>query len=151
MKEIYTSYLNRRHANWAEEGFTRIRVCRWVVHESQHERYDCKCEEMFPTEDMIKNFDQFETREDWIEAYNGEILDKVDPQEFYDSLPDKCVLLCHEKPEPNGEVLCHRRLIADWLLEHCLVEVPEWIPLEEREKIEAEKRKEEHINSLLEF
>lgn len=150
MKEIVTSYLNRR-VDWQELGYTRIRICRWVVHESQRERYDCACSELYPTEDMIRNFDQFETREDWVEAYTGEILGKLDPQEFYDSLPDKCVLMCHEKTEDDGTVLCHRRLVADWLLENCLVEVPEWLPPEQIEKIEAKKRKDELTNSLLEF
>jgi len=151
MKEIYTSYLNRRGINWTEEGFTRIRICRWVVHESQHERYDIKLEELFPTEDMIKNFDQFETREDWVTAYNTEILDKIDPEEFYDALPEKCVLMCHEKTEDDGSVLCHRRLVADWLLENCLVEVPEWLPPEQVEKLEAEARREAHLDTLLDF
>ena len=151
MKEIFTSYLNRRGINWTEEGFTRIRICRWVVHESQHERYDIKLEELYPTEDMIRNFDQFETREDWVTAYNAEILDQIDPQELYDALPDKCVLFCHEKTEDDGSVLCHRRLVADWLLEHCLVEVPEWLPPEKIEELETAARREAQLDTLLDF
>jgi hypothetical protein len=148
MKQIVTSYLNRRN-DW--EGFTRFRICRWLVHDSQVDRYDQAIKELYPTAEMIREFDQFETREDWIEAYTTEILGKLDPQEFYDALPEKSVLMCHEKTEDDGTVLCHRRIVADWLQEHCGVEVPEWLPPEQIERIEKIKAKDEQINTLLDF
>ena len=150
MKEIVTSYLNRR-VEWEELGFTRIRICRWLVHDSQVDKYDKYAMELYPTEDMIRNFDQFETRDDWVEAYTKEILGKLDPQKFYDSLPDKCVLMCHEKTEKDGSVNCHRRIVADWLFLHLDVQVLEWLPSEIREELDGAKRQAEFLNSELEF
>ena len=150
MKEIVTSYLNRS-VNWEELGYTRIRICRWLVHDSQVDKYDKCLMELYPTEDMIRNFDQFETRDDWIEAYTSKILGELDPQEFYDTLPDKCVLMCHEKTEKDGSVECHRRIVADWLYEHCGVEVLEWLPSEQRAKLDQSKKQEKFLNSELEF
>lgn len=150
MKEIVTSYLNRR-VEWEELGFTRIRICRWLVHDSQRDKYDTSLMELYPTEDMIRNPDQFETRDDWVEAYTKEILGKIDPQEFYDSLPDKCVLMCHEKTEKDGSVHCHRRIVADWLFLHLNVQVLEWLPSELRGKLDSAKRQTDFLNSELEF
>lgn len=36
------------------------------------------------------------------------------PQEVADSLPDRSILLCYEKPPK----FCHRYLAAKWLMEH---------------------------------
>ena len=70
---------------------------------------------------------------------------------MYDSLPDKCVLLCHEKPEADGSVVCHRRLVAEWLMKHCNVDIPEWLPPDEREDVEQQQRKQQMLDSLTEF
>ena len=150
MKEIVTSYLNR-NAEWEELGYTRIRICRWLVHDSQSQKYDKVLMNLYPSEDMLRNFDQFETRDDWVKAYTREILDKLDPQEFYKALPDKCVLMCHEKSENDGSVNCHRRIVADWLNEHCGVEVIEWLPPEQQAKLDQSKKQEQFLNSELEF
>lgn len=151
MKDVVTSYLNRR-VDWQELGYTRIRICRWVVHESQRERYDTTLPELYPTEEMIRNFDElYETREDWILDYKAKILDKLDPQEFYDSLPDKCVLMCHEKSDDEGDVECHRIIVSGWLEHNLGVKVPEWLTPEQLEQKETKKRLEDHIDSLLDF
>ncbi len=41
--------------------------------------------------------------------------------------------------------------LADWLLEHCLVEVPEWLPPEKIEELETTARREAHLDTLLDF
>ena len=150
MKSITTSYLNRR-VNWREQGYTRARICRWVVHQSQHERYDLAYPELYPPEHMIKNFSQFTTTQEWEAAYTTEVLDKLNPHKFYDAMPDKCVLMCHEKSETDGSVICHRRLVAQWLMTNCDVVVPEWLPPDQLAEIELANKKAEHTTTLLDF
>ncbi len=141
MKEIYTSYLNSP-AHWESMGFTRVRVCRWV-HKGQEARYDRECASLYPTAKQLADAKHLTNREEWVEIYTDEILGSIDPQELYDSLPDKCVLMCHEKTEDDGTVLCHRRIVADWLESQLGIEVPEWVPPEQKQRIELAQRTQE--------
>lgn len=53
--------------------------------------------------------------------YRERVLSKLNPDKIYDMFSNK-VLLCWEPP---GE-FCHRRIVADWLMEELGIEVPEW-------------------------
>ena len=57
----------------------------------------------------------------YIEQYQKEILDRLDPKQVFADLGSDAVLLCWEK---SGE-FCHRRLVAAWLEEHLGIAVPE--------------------------
>lgn len=55
--------------------------------------------------------------------YRERVLSKLNPDKIYDMFSNK-VLLCWESP---GE-FCHRRIVADWIMEELGIEVPEWNP-----------------------
>lgn len=60
---------------------------------------------------------------DWLaytEAYQLQVLNKLDPQKVLSDLRGK-VLLCWEGPEKN----CHRHLVAEWIFEHTGYKVEE--------------------------
>jgi len=141
MKTIYTSYLNNRH-NWIGEGFTRIRVCRWV-HNGQEARYDMTLPELYPTAELL----ELETTWDiWSKKYYADVLSKLNAQEVYDRLPNNCVLLCHEKLTPEDQT-CHRRLIAKWFEENGIAVVEEWLNEKEINQLKEQKL----VDSILEF
>ena len=50
-------------------------------------------------------------RQIYIEKFYNKVLIKLNVKEIYDSLPNKSVLLCFEKPTE----FCHRFLVAGWL------------------------------------
>ena len=63
----------------------------------------------------------------YIEHFNAEVLDKLNPNEVYEDLErlsggNDCVLLCYEK----SDAFCHRHLVADWLNETLDLSVEEW-------------------------
>lgn len=142
MKTIYTSYLNQRH-NWSGDGITRIRVCRWV-HKGQEARYDTTLPKLYPTAELLELEAPWE---EWAERYRNDVLSKLDPLEVYNSLPNKCVLLCHERLTQEDQT-CHRRLIAQWFKENGLIDdVPEWLTEKEINHLNNQKM----VDSLLEF
>lgn len=63
----------------------------------------------------------------YIEHFNSEVLNNLNPQEVYDRLSafseeKDCVLVCYEKPSD----FCHRHLVADWLSKELNISVEEW-------------------------
>jgi len=59
--------------------------------------------------------------QNYVEIYQEDILDKLDPEKVYNDLREDAVILCWEKPG----MLCHRRLIADWLYDRLRIRVNE--------------------------
>lgn len=60
--------------------------------------------------------------EEYIEDYQREVLDKLDPQEVYNDLGPDAVLLCYE----HSGNFCHRMLVARWLEKHLDIKITEW-------------------------
>lgn len=50
----------------------------------------------------------------YIEQYNKEVLDKLDPKQVYEDLGENAILLCYEEETD----FCHRFLVAKWLENH---------------------------------
>lgn len=61
------------------------------------------------------------SRQNYIEIYQEDILDKLDPEKTYQDLGEDAVILCWEKPK----AFCHRRLIADWFYDRLQIKVNE--------------------------
>ena len=57
----------------------------------------------------------------YIEQYNKEVIEKLDPNLVFKELGDDAVLLCWESPKK----FCHRHLVADWLNKKLGIEVKE--------------------------
>ncbi len=71
---------------------------------------------------LVKDYKQHKiSRQNYIEIYQEDILDKLDPEKVYQDLRDDAVILCWEKPG----AFCHRRLIAEWIYDHLQIKVNE--------------------------
>lgn len=142
MAEILTSYLNAP-VPWIDLNVVRARVCLWV-HQGQADRFDISYPELFPTKQQLKDAYHKTDVPRWESTYRREILSKIDPHLFVDNLPEKVVLLCHEKCASDGHVVCHRRIVAGWIEEETGIVVPEWLPPDKRAKVNQ-------IQTLMEF
>ncbi len=60
-------------------------------------------------------------KEYYIEHFNKEVLDPLDPKEVYEELGEDAILLCWEK---SGD-FCHRYLVSKWFKEKLGIEVTE--------------------------
>ena len=78
---------------------------------------------------FARKADQIDDKE-YERQYREQVLKKLNPREVYETLRGQ-VLLCWEAP---GE-FCHRRIVASWLEENLGIEVPEWKPGDDDEKI----------------
>lgn len=113
MKEIVTScYAEARELQ--KEGYMLVSVSRgtpgWF-------RGCYKLSDVAPTWAMVK----MTSAEKYDEAYR-KILDSLDAKKIYESLPEKCALLCYEK-YPDW---CHRRMLAEWMEEEIGIEITEF-------------------------
>ena len=71
---------------------------------------------------LVKDYKQHKiSRQNYIEIYQEDILDKLDPEKVYQDLREDAVILCWEKPG----AFCHRRLIADWIYDQLQIKVNE--------------------------
>jgi len=71
---------------------------------------------------LVKDYKQERiSRDQYIQIYREDILDKLNPEKVFHDLGEEAVILCWEKP---GK-FCHRRLIADWLYGHLNIKVTE--------------------------
>ena len=57
----------------------------------------------------------------YTQSFYNEVLNKLDPQKVLQDLGPHAILLCYEKP---GD-FCHRRLVADWILDKIGITIPE--------------------------
>lgn len=77
---------------------------------------------LFPGWHLVKAYKQHKISwQNYVEIYQEDILDKLDPEKVYSDLGEDAVILCWEKPG----MLCHRRLIADWFYDHLQIKVNE--------------------------
>jgi hypothetical protein len=75
---------------------------------------------------MILNGRTDEAEEWYVETYQAEVLDKLDPHQVLEELGEDAVVLCYEaKNEDGTPKFCHRHLFAKWLHEHTGVEITE--------------------------
>ena len=71
---------------------------------------------------LVKDYKQHKiSQQNYIEIYQEDILDKLDPEKVYQDLGDDAVILCWEKPCSFS----HRRLIADWFYDRLHIKVNE--------------------------
>lgn len=68
-----------------------------------------------PTSEMLSL-----TTPEYVQRFDT-ILDQLDPQEVFDTLGDRSILLCWESPG----VFCHRRRVAQWLEDSLGLIIPE--------------------------
>lgn len=117
--KIYTSYfgnLRRLH----QEGIVPISIARWNPKWFEGISYKV----VAPLPEMLRNDI---TEDQYKEQYRRKVLNRVDQSSFLKDLKTltrgrDCALLCYEKP---GD-FCHRRLLADWMLETTGLEIPEF-------------------------
>ena len=74
----------------------------------------------------------------YIEAYQREILDPLDPHQEWETLHqlaggEEPILLCWE-PLRKPHEFCHRRLVAAWFERELGVEIPEFTPEEAKKE-----------------
>ncbi|MCD6434899.1 MAG: hypothetical protein J7L15_00700 [Clostridiales bacterium] len=60
---------------------------------------------------FFKKYKEDGDKEFYIEQFQKEVLDKLDPNEVYAELGEDAILLCWE----SSEKFCHRHLVAEWL------------------------------------
>ena len=71
---------------------------------------------------LVKQYKQHKiSRQNYIEIYQEDILNKLDPEQVFHDLREDAVILCWEKPG----AFCHRRLIAEWLYDRLGIKVNE--------------------------
>lgn len=79
-----------------------------------------------PTAEILANWKVNHDEAAYIEAYQRNVLDKLDPQKVLKELHQRSVgkdivLLCWE----SSEKFCHRHLAAEWLAKHG-IPIVEW-------------------------
>lgn len=117
--KIYTSYFgNLRKLHSA--GIVPISIARWNPKWFEGISYKV----VAPLPEMLR--DNI-TQQQYIEQYRRRVLSRVDQAVMLKDLERltggrDCALLCYEKP---GD-FCHRRLLADWMLETTGLEIPEF-------------------------
>lgn len=117
--KIYTSYFgNLRKLHQA--GIFPVSIARWNPKWFEGTSYKV----VAPLPDMLR--DNI-TREQYIRQYRSRVLWNLRPERILQDLQmmtggRDCALLCYEKP---GD-FCHRRLLADWMLEQAGLEIPEF-------------------------
>lgn len=115
MKRIYTSY------------FSKFKIVPTPISIARANPHWCQIPQMLeiaPSLILLYNYKQRITNPDeYTRIYQYDVLDRLNPQIVYNSLPDVCTLLCWEPP---GQ-FCHRHLVAQWLRENLGVNVEEWL------------------------
>jgi len=72
---------------------------------------------------LVKDYKKHQISwQNYIEIYQEDILNHLDPEKVYKDLGEDAILLCWEKPY---NPCCHRRLIADWLNQHLNIKINE--------------------------
>jgi hypothetical protein len=72
------------------------------------------------------------TEDEYRRRYFGEILAQLDPRQVLTELEALAegaepVLLCWEKPPLTAKNWCHRRMVAEWLMDKLSIDVPELV------------------------
>ena len=70
---------------------------------------------------FFKKYKDDGDEEFYTKQYYKEVLDKLDPKEVYKELGENAILLCWE----GKDKFCHRRIVAEWLLNNLDVEIKE--------------------------
>lgn len=128
--KIYTSYFgNLRKLHQA--GIFPVSIARWNPKWFGGTSYKV----VAPLPDMLR--DNI-TREQYIRQYRNRVLWNLRPERILQDLQmmtggRDCALLCYEKP---GD-FCHRRLLADWMLEQTGLEIPEFGVVKEKPQVEV--------------
>lgn len=118
--KIYTSYFAKLKN--IPEGIVKISICGKAPDWYTGLQY----KKVAPKYGFFMEWKQNHDNNFYIEHFNKEVLDVLDPQEVYNSLEKlsegkDCVLICYEKP---GD-FCHRHLVADWLSDKLGIDVVE--------------------------
>ena len=70
---------------------------------------------------FFKKYKEDGDEEFYIEQYQKEVLDKLDPVEIYNMLGEDAIILCWEK---SGK-FCHRHLVARWIEKYLNIDIKE--------------------------
>lgn len=125
--KIYTSYFSKAN-NLKECGIVPISIALWPPKYYQGAAMSFLAPKRWMMQSGV-------TREQYIEGYRMEVLGHLAPESVIQSIGylskgKDAALLCYEKP---GD-FCHRRLLADWMLEQTGLEIPEFGVVQEKKE-----------------
>lgn len=80
--------------------------------------------DLAPSRELLNRWKSMNGEQEFIEAYNDEVLSRLDPAKVVEELGDGAIMLCWEKP---GE-FCHRLIVAGWLKATLGIAIDEWTP-----------------------
>ena len=109
---IYTSYFAKLKS--LPEDVIPISICGKAPDWYKGLQY----KKLAPKYDFFMKWKENHDNDYYIECFNEQVLDKLDPMRVYQELcslakSDDIALICYEKPSD----FCHRHLVADWLRE----------------------------------
>lgn len=108
--KIYTSYFAA--CRNIPKNIIRVSICIFPP-----KSFDClSFKKVAPKHYFFNKWKENNDNDYYVESFNSEVLDKLDPQLVYNELfaltgGKDCVLLCYEK---SGD-FCHRHLVSEWL------------------------------------
>ncbi len=144
MKELYTSYFNRKGTD-PKAVVISCTFPKWLTEFQGTER-----EDLAPEWWMVDKVNEGEiTTEEYNQLYMHLITveRKLTAEWIVDSLDEGSILLCYEK---IGKP-CHRRTLANWLEGETGIYINEWLTPEELQEQEDCVAKEHLLDSLLKF
>lgn len=113
---LYTSYF-AKDAALKESGIVEVSISRSTPNFFNGLSYT----RLAPSWEIIKKYKEDGDWESYVERYNRDVLNRLNPQEVYNEIVKMVeeatghvgwdiALLCYERPESN----CHRKLVATW-------------------------------------
>lgn len=119
--KIYTSYFAK--SKIIPEDIIKISICRFAPKGYKGIQF----KKLAPSYNILMEYKEKKDQENYINRFNNEILNKINPQNIYYELINitngcDCVLLCYEK---TGR-FCHRNLVSKWLAKNLNITIKEW-------------------------
>lgn len=145
MKRLYTSYFNRK----GRDPNAVVISCTFPNWLPSSEFLGTVREDLAPLWPMVEAAnDGVITSEEYSALYIELLQERgLTAQTIVDSLEDGSILICYEK---IGKP-CHRRTLANWIYDEIGFEIPEWLTEEEQKEYETKRKKEQLVDSLVEF
>lgn len=114
MKVLYTSYFGRLkqlQKRIAEEQLTPISIARITPGAIKvPQRID-----LAPPSNLLRRYKDGKCSKEECERIYLQHLNQWKAEYISNSLPDKAILCCYEKPQD----FCHRHILAKWLKDYC--------------------------------
>lgn len=112
---VFTTYFgNLRNL---DKNTVPVAVCQWRPRGWHGDRLAY----LAPTEEILTEYRKTNNWKQFVKRYKSEVLDKLDPDEVVADLHEcsrgiyDVALVCYEK----APFMCHRSLLANWLMENC--------------------------------